>query len=74
MTFYARGTKEGSGVYLYNFETKKTFVLSRYNDKHPTFNEEGDKIFFHWQLGGNSTEKSGYDFELSYLGYIPTYL
>ncbi|MEE2742314.1 MAG: hypothetical protein VYD54_00305 [Bdellovibrionota bacterium] len=70
MTFYARGTQEGSGVYLYNFETKKTFVLSRYNDKHPTFNEEGDKIFFHWQLGGNSTEKSGYDFELSYLGYI----
>ena len=70
MTFYARGTREGSGVYLYNFETKKTVVLSRHNDKHPTFNKAGDKIFFHWQLGGNSSEKSGYDFELSYLGYI----
>jgi len=69
MTFYARGTKRGSGLYLYNFQTKKTFWLSNKNDKHPTYTSKGDKILFHWQLGGNSTEPSGYNFELSYLGY-----
>ena len=70
MTFYARGTKQGPGLFLYNFETKRTFLLSRQNDKHPTFNSLGDKIFFHSQIGGNSTKKSDYNFELSYIGYI----
>ena len=35
---------------------KELFFSAAKTTKHPTFNSLGDKIFFHSQIGGNSTK------------------
>jgi len=67
MTFYVQPGTEApttttQGVYLYNFATKKTFYLGNYPDKHPTWDDKGERIFFHEQgkMGNIEVARVGY--------------
>lgn len=68
MTFYTHGIDDQRGVYVYNFETKRTQHLGLFDDKHPTWTPDGTKILFHQQQGGNASVDYGGE-EKSLLGY-----
>lgn len=67
ITFYLHDIPEQRGVYLYNLKTKVTTYLGLFDDKHPTWTEDGSKILFHQQKGGNAGEDS--DVEMASIGY-----
>ena len=56
ITFYTQGDAKTEGVYVYNQETKKTYYMGNYADKHPTWSSDGKRIFFHEQ-GAEPTTK-----------------
>ena len=68
LTFYTHGYKEQKGIYVYNFATKKTVHLAAFDDKHPTWSTDSNKILFHHQTGGNSFTRTGAS-EKSFIGY-----
>lgn len=70
LSFYIHAYKEQRGIYLYNFETKKTFHLALEDDKHPTWAPDGTKILFHNQRGGNAHTNEELDVEEARLGYF----
>lgn len=67
LTFYLHDIPEQRGVYLYNLNTKETIHLGLFDDKHPTWTEDGKRILFHNQQGGNASEAS--ETEMASLGY-----
>ncbi|MFZ3229512.1 MAG: hypothetical protein WA160_04855 [Pseudobdellovibrio sp.] len=68
LAFYTHGYEDQRGIYVYNFETKKTIHLGLTNDKHPTWSPDGSKILFHEQDGGNAFGSNSVD-ERSLIGY-----
>ncbi len=68
MTFYTHGHEDQRGIYVYNFETKRSQHMGLTDDKHPTWTPDGTKILFHQQEGGNSFVSYGGE-EKSSLGY-----
>ncbi len=68
LAFYTHGVAEQNGIYIYNFESKQTRFLGRSDDKHPTFTQDGSKLLFHMQSGGNSSTNYGGP-EQSMIGY-----
>jgi hypothetical protein len=67
ITFYIKGTSSPAGIYLYNLNNQKVFFLGEHNDKHPTWTNDGKKILFHFQRGGNVKDND--TVEQSYIGY-----
>lgn len=68
LAFYTHGIGDQSGIYVYNFESKQTRFLGKSDDKHPTFTQDGSKLLFHMQSGGNSSTNYGGP-EQSLIGY-----
>ncbi len=68
LTFYLKGASNPAGIYLHNMNTGKTTSLGEFDDKHPTWNAEGNKIMFHFQRGGNV--KTEADTEEAFIGWF----
>lgn len=68
LAFYTHGIEAQRGIYIYNFETKKTTYLGKTDDKHPTFTYDSSKVLFHTQIGGNAFVNYGAQ-EQSLVGY-----
>jgi hypothetical protein len=58
LSFYTQSDKNTQGIYIYNQETRKTFYMGNFPDKHPTWSPDGKRIFFHEQgkLNGSKEE------------------
>ena len=72
LTFYTRVHPPDQGCYLLNLQTNEHFRLSDQHDKHPTWDPNGRRIWFHHSSGG---KRHRFDFfaggiERSVIGYF----
>ena len=64
LTFYTQGEVATQGIYVYDFKSERTTYLGNFADKHPTYDDTGNRIFFHEQ-----GKMNGSDEEIARIGY-----
>jgi len=69
LAIYIKGENENNkpGIYLYDLQEDSSFHAEDFPAKHPTWSPDGDKLLFHYQIGGNT--KDGSSLEKAVIGY-----
>jgi len=69
LAIYIKGSvpSNKAGLYIYLLEENRSFHVDDFPAKHPTWSPSGDKLLFHYQIGGNT--KDGSSIEKAVIGY-----